>query len=145
MTSDTPLDRDAIARLIPHQGAMCLLTRVVRYDAASIVCESESHRDLANPLRAGGLLPASAGIEYAAQAIALHAALGKQAGAPAGRGFLAVLSDVRWLRDRLDDLAEPLTVEAELLADTGGGLQYRFVVSANGEPAVEGVQVIARM
>lgn len=145
MTSNPPLDRDAIARLIPHQGAMCLLARVVRYDGASILCETESHHDPANPLRAGEVLPATAGIEYAAQAIALHAALGKQAGAPVGRGFLAVLSDVRWIRDRLDDLPAPLTIEAELLADTGGGLQYRFSVSSNGARALEGVQVIARM
>jgi len=140
------LDHDAIARLIPHQGAMCLLARVVAHDSTSITCEAESHADPANPLRNADGLPASAGVEYAAQAIALHAALGKQAGAPVGRGFLAVLSDVRWSRPRLDDLPGPLNVRAELLADTGGGLQYRFTVGAIGaEPAIEGVQVIARV
>lgn len=140
------LDRDAIARLIPHQGAMCLLTRVTAHDAISITCEADSHADAANPLRNAEGLPASAGIEYAAQAIALHAALGKQKGAPVGQGFLAVLSDVRWSRPRLDDLPGPLTIYAELLADTGGGLQYRFAVSAPGQaPAIEGVQVIARV
>ncbi|HRE42599.1 MAG TPA: hypothetical protein PKY87_01355 [Terricaulis sp.] len=138
------LDRDAIARLIPHAGAMCLLARVITHDATSITCEADSHRDSENPLRNAAGLPVSAGIEYAAQAIALHAAL-RKAGGPAGRGFLAVLSDVRWNRERLDDLPAPLLIQADLLADTGGGLQYRFSVGVAGEsPAIEGVQVVAR-
>lgn len=138
------LDRDAIARLIPHAGAMRLLARVIMHDATSITCEAESHRDGDNPLRNTTGLPVSAGIEYAAQAIALHAALRKGAG-PSGRGFLAVLSDVRWSRERLDDLPAPLLIQADLLADTGGGLQYRFSVRIEGEaPAIEGVQVVAR-
>jgi predicted hotdog family 3-hydroxylacyl-ACP dehydratase len=139
------LDKDAIARLIPHQGAMCLLARVVAHDPNVIVCEADSHTDPANPLRNAKGLPSSAGVEYAAQAIALHAALRRPDGAPAGRGFLAVLSDVRWVRERLDDLTAPLIVQAQLLADTGGGLQYRFSVGAPDQPAaIEGVQVIAR-
>lgn len=144
MTSSPVLDRNAIARLIPHQGAMCLLARVVAYDLQSITCEADSHRDPANPLRADEMLPASAGVEYAAQAIALHAALRKEGGGPAGRGFLAVLSDVRWCRHRFDDESGPLRVHAELLADTGGGLQYRFSVGPEDAPVVEGTQVIAR-
>lgn len=139
------LDRDAIARLIPHAGAMRLLARVIMHDATSITCEAESHRDGDNPLRNTTGLPVSAGIEYAAQAIALHAALRKAGGGPSGRGFLAVLSDVRWSRERLDDLPAPLLIQADLLADTGGGLQYRFSVGIEGEaPAIEGVQVVAR-
>jgi len=138
------LDQDAIARLIPHQGAMCLLARAVAHDATSIVCEAISHSDPANPLRNAEGLPASAGVEYAAQAIALHAALRKPGGGSAGRGFLAVLSDVRWTRARLDDMPSPLRVRAELLADTGGGLQYRFSVGPDHAPVLEGVQVIAK-
>jgi len=139
-----PLDRDAIARLIPHQGAMCLLARVAAYDGVTIVCEAESHADPANPLRNEAALPASAGIEYAAQAIALHAALRKSEGGTAGQGYLAVLSDVRWARERLDDLPAPLLVKAELLADTGGGLQYRFTLESAGAVVVGGTQVIAK-
>lgn len=138
------LDRDAIARLIPHQGAMCLLARVTAHDPQSITCEADSHNDPANPLRNSDGLPASAGIEYAAQAIALHAALRKQGGGPAGRGFLAVLSDVRWSLERLDALPAPLVVRAELLADTGGGLQYHFTLGPPDTPAIEGVQVISK-
>jgi predicted hotdog family 3-hydroxylacyl-ACP dehydratase len=139
------LDHDAIARLIPHQGAMCLLARVVAQNATFITCEADNHADPANPLRNSGGLPVTAGVEYAAQAIALHAALRKREGGPAGRGFLAVLSDVRWTHERLDDLPGPLTIHIDLLADTGGGLQYRFTVGSQaGAPVLEGVQVVAK-
>ena len=36
------LNRDAIAALIPHQGAMCLLSTVERYDERTIVCRATS-------------------------------------------------------------------------------------------------------
>ena len=107
--------------------------------------ETDERGRLWGVLRAGDALPASAGIEYAAQAVALHAALRKEGGGPAGRGFLAVLSDVRWTRESLDDLPAPLVIRADLLADTGGGLQYRFEVGpAEGAPVIEGTQVIAK-
>ena len=139
------LNREAIAQLIPHGGAMCLLERVISYDATAILCEADNHATPDHPLRNALGLPASAGIEYAAQAIAVHAALRKPGGGPAGRGFLAVLSDVFWRSDRLDDLPGPLRIHAELLADTGGGLQYRFRVGDQaGQWVLEGTQVIAR-
>ena len=116
------LDHDAIARLIPHQGAMCLLARVIAHDAQSITCEAESHRDSANPLRNQNGLPARRHrIRRASDRASRRAA---QTGrAPAERGFLAVLSDRALARERLDD-APARCACAPLLADTGGGLQY---------------------
>ena len=78
------LSRDEIAALIPHQGAMCLLSAVERYDERTIVCRATSHASESNPLRLGGRLPALAGIEYGAQALALHCALlnGDAGGSP---------------------------------------------------------------
>ena len=42
---DMVLSRDAIAALIPHQGAMCLLDEVLSADDDGIVCRAVSHRD----------------------------------------------------------------------------------------------------
>jgi predicted hotdog family 3-hydroxylacyl-ACP dehydratase len=137
------LDRAAIAPLIPHAGAMRLLTSVVAFDAAAIRCESDTHADLANPLRARNRLPVSAGIEYAAQAVALHAALQGDS-ASAGGGSLAVLSDVTWRVDRLDDAPGPLTVCATRLAAAVNGLQYRFeIAAADGRSLIDGVMIVA--
>ena len=69
------LDRAAIARRSPHQGRMCLLERVLDWDAAQIRCGAVSHRDAGNPLRAHDRLAAACGIEYAAQAMAVHGSL----------------------------------------------------------------------
>jgi predicted hotdog family 3-hydroxylacyl-ACP dehydratase len=101
-----PLLHDDIARLIPHQGAMCLLDRAALWDFSRILCETERHRDPANPLRRDGMLPAVCGVEFALQAMALHGAL--TSGAPQPVGFVSSLRDLALHVERLDDLADPL-------------------------------------
>lgn len=143
MTRQLPLHRPDFEALIPHAGAMCLLARVIAVDALMIQCEADSHVDLANPLRNAGGLPVAAGIEYAAQAVALHAALQSEDNGPPKEGSLAVLSDVSWRVDRLDDVAGPLAVRATLLAGTSGGRQYSFEVGAREGSLLSGVLIIA--
>ena len=70
-----PLDHAWIEQHIPHKGRMCLLDAVLSWDATRIRCRSASHRTPDNPLRAHGRLGAACGIEYAAQAMAVHGAL----------------------------------------------------------------------
>ncbi len=145
MRASLPLHRTDFEHLIPHAGEMCLLARVVACDETTVRCEADNHRDGANPLRNGQGLPASAGIEYAAQAMALHAALGSADGGGAIQsGAIAVLSDVRWTADFLDGIDGPLSVEATLLAGTGGGRQYSFAVGPRGgEALISGTVVVA--
>jgi predicted hotdog family 3-hydroxylacyl-ACP dehydratase len=133
------LNRDAIAALIPHQGAMCLLSTVERYDERTIVCHATSHASEGNPLRIGGRLPALAGIEYGAQALAVHCALinGDAAGNRA-RGVLAGARDVALNVDRLDDVPGPLTVRAERLVSVPPRLLYGFVIEDEGRELVSG-------
>jgi predicted hotdog family 3-hydroxylacyl-ACP dehydratase len=69
------LDRAWIEGHIPHQGRMCLLDEVIGWNSGSISCRSGSHRALDHPLRAHGRLGIACGIEYAAQAMAVHGAL----------------------------------------------------------------------
>lgn len=122
-----PFGHDAIARLIPHAGAMCLLARVIAADAQMIRCEADNHADPDHPLRSAGRLPITAGIEYAAQAAALHGAI-KPGGEPR-EGYLAVLSDVRWNVQQLDDAAGPLSIVCTLLNTMGSGSTYAFTLS----------------
>jgi predicted hotdog family 3-hydroxylacyl-ACP dehydratase len=68
---------------------MCLLDEVIGWDAERITCTSSSHRSVDNPLRARGRLGIACGIEYAAQAMAVHAAL--IAALEAGRGVAGSL------------------------------------------------------
>jgi len=120
--------RAEIAGLIPHAGAMCLLDGVVQWDASRILCMSRNHRDADNPLRTDGRLPTVCGVEYAAQAMAVHGGLtGKVSGKPRA-GYLASLRDVVCRRSRLDDLAGDLIVEAEQVTGDGERVIYRFTV-----------------
>jgi predicted hotdog family 3-hydroxylacyl-ACP dehydratase len=73
------LNRAWIAAHIPHQGRMCLLDEVIDWDRRQIRCRSATHRAPDNPLRSHGRLGSACGIEYAAQAMALHGALANDA------------------------------------------------------------------
>ncbi len=131
-----PATRAAIARLIPHQGAMCLLEQVESCDAVVIACSTGTHRDPANPMHRDGMLPAACGLEYALQAMALHGAL--TAGAAQGPGFLAALAGVEMAVERIDDVADALKVRAEALAQESRGFIYRFEVVGGGRTLLSG-------
>jgi predicted hotdog family 3-hydroxylacyl-ACP dehydratase len=119
---------------------MCLLDRVESWDAAHIRCIAVSHRDPDNPLRSGGRLGAACGIEYGAQAMAVHGALLAAAEAPeAGRhGYLTSVRAVEVNVARLDDIAADLSVAAERLGGDGHSILYAFSVSAAGRPLLSG-------
>lgn len=138
MLTRGPLDRAAILRLVPHQGAMCLLETVGAWDAEGIRALALSHRDPAHPLRrADGVLPAVCGLEYALQAMALHGAL-LAGGAPQRAGYLSSLRGVELAVARLDDVPGPLLVSATALASESRGFIYRFAVEGGGRLLLSG-------
>jgi len=135
-----PLDRHWIEQHIPHKGRMCLLDEVLSWDARHIRCRSATHRTADNPLRAHGRLGAACGIEYAAQAMAVHGAL-VAASAPlasamstsvrgsAGTiGYLASVRNVALYVTRLDDLETDLIALAERVIGDGRTVLYEFSV-----------------
>ncbi len=121
-------DHAWIAAHIPHSGAMCLLDAVLAWDDARIRCTASSHRDAANPLRAQGRLAAICGIEYAAQAMAVHGALLGDTGARPRAGLLASVRDVEAHVARLDTVDAPLCIEAERLGAAHSTILYRFAL-----------------
>jgi predicted hotdog family 3-hydroxylacyl-ACP dehydratase len=129
--------RDAIARLVPHQGAMCLLEEVLEWDDNAIACRAVSHRDPANPLRGAGGLSAIVGVEYAGQAVAVHGGLTNKSGKPRV-GYLAALRDVVCLVERLDTEPGDLTVRATKVAAESGRVLYDFRVDSGGRELLKG-------
>jgi predicted hotdog family 3-hydroxylacyl-ACP dehydratase len=124
---------------------MCLLDEVLLYDERNIACRATSHRSAANPLRANGRLPALAGIEYAAQALAAHCALVEAAPAHAADGVLAGVRALALHVDRLDGVEHALEVRAERLIADGPRLLYRFAIEAGGRELLNGrVAVVLR-
>ena len=133
-----------ISRLVPHTGPMCLLHEVAHSDERSIVCSALSHRSPGNPLRHAGMLPALAGIEYAAQALAVHCALQARGTEPL-QGLLAGVREVVLHVPRLDDIDAPLTVRAERLVANGPRLLYGFIIEAGQRELLNGrVAVVLR-
>ena len=124
--------------MIPHAGAMCLLDGVVHWDTARIRCLSRSHRDQGNPLRAAGQLPALCGIEYAAQAMAVHGRLAVIVGDRPRAGYMASLRDVVCRATRLDDLEDDLVIDAERLMGDGERVIYQFTLRAGEVEVLRG-------
>jgi predicted hotdog family 3-hydroxylacyl-ACP dehydratase len=123
------LNRDELAALIPHQGAMCLLERVLEWDAGHIVTATTTHRSAQNPLRSDGRLRALHLCEYAAQAMAVHGGLLARAhGSRAQPGMLVSLREVELLRDFVEDLPDELRVSATRLLAGDDSWQYSFTV-----------------
>lgn len=133
-----PLDHAWIASHIPHSGAMCLLDEVVQWSDDTIACIATSHRDPLNPLRMNGRLGAVCGIEYAAQAMAVHGAvLAARRGRPRA-GFLASVRSVEMHVARLDLLEAPLDVGAERIGGDADNVLYRFIVRCGAQLLLEG-------
>ncbi len=134
------LDRAAIAARIPHAGRMVLLDAVDAWDDAHIVCRTDSHRESDHPLAIAGRLSSACGVEYAAQAMALHGGLTAPVD-PENRprlGFLASVRGVTMAVARLDDLPGPLTIEATRESGDASRVLYAFEIRGDGRVLVSG-------
>jgi predicted hotdog family 3-hydroxylacyl-ACP dehydratase len=140
--NSAPLDRAWIEAHIPHQGRMCLLDEVLSWDSRHIRCRSASHRRVDHPLRAHGHLGIACGIEYVAQAMAVHGAIGAEhSGSTAAKaevGFLAGLRDVRMHAARLDDIESDLMCEVLRVAGDASSAIYTFSLDAGQRPLLSG-------
>jgi len=143
------LTRAEIERRIPHKGTMCLLDAVVAWDEDSITCEASSHQASDHPLRARGRLGAACGVEYAAQAMAVHGALvGENHGsagassAPPRSGYLASLRNIDLHVDRLDSVPGPLTVSAQRITGDANTVIYSFNVNDGPRALLTGRAVV---
>jgi predicted hotdog family 3-hydroxylacyl-ACP dehydratase len=122
------MTRAEIAAVIPHGGAMCLLDEVLSWDAARIRCLSRTHREAGNPMRVAGALRAICGVEYAAQAMALHGGLTGGIASRPRVGYMASLRDVECTPGLLDEFEGDLLVDAERLMGDGRHVIYGFEV-----------------
>ncbi|OAM51964.1 3-hydroxylacyl-ACP dehydratase [Methylovorus sp. MM2] len=133
------LDHAWIASHIPHQGTMCLLESVSSWDGDHIQCTANSHRLADNPLRAHNQLGAACGIEYAAQAMAVHGALLAPVDSVAPRvGYLVSIRGTQLHVPRLDTIAADLEVTASCITRNENNILYQFNISADGKLLLDG-------
>lgn len=123
---------------------MCLLDEVVEWSADSIRCRSESHRREDNALRSHGRLGIACGVEYAAQAMAVHGAL--RAASLSLEFHAGLLASVRGLSmhvDRLDDIAGALFASATLVSGDSTMVLYGFSLADSNRVLLSGRATIA--
>lgn len=136
------LDAQGIAACIPHAGCMSLLQGVRDADPQQLCAIAVSHRQAKHPLALNGRLGAATGIEYAAQAMALHGALMQQAVSSAASvgsdalpkstaGYLVSVRNLELQVQRLDDIAEDLLVQVRQSGDNGAFTVYDFMLHAD--------------
>lgn len=149
LTAPQTLNRQEIARRIPHQGNMCLLDAVLAWDHDAIACQTRTHLSPDHPLRAYGRLGAACGVEYAAQAMAVHGALvaqslagGGASSAPPRSGYLAGMRSVALHVERLDTIAGPLTVSAQRITGDANTVLYSFTVQAGEQTLLSGRAIV---
>ncbi|MBV9914515.1 MAG: hypothetical protein JOZ93_18190 [Sinobacteraceae bacterium] len=138
------LTREWIESHIPHRGTMCLLEEVLSWDATHARCRSSTHRRVDNPLRAYDRLGAACGVEYAAQAMAVHGALmAERSGSTAAPGMLASVRNVQLHVERLDDIAADVIAAVQWLAGDAHTTLYEFSIAADGRVLLTGRAAIA--
>lgn len=139
LNAHTILDKSWIEARIPHQGTMCLLDRVVDWSKEHITCSSNSHRLVNNPLRNNERLSTACGIEYAAQAMAVHGALLAPDDQERPRaGFLISIRGTTIHRTYLDDIKQVLTINAELIHKSESNILYNFKLFEENDLLLDG-------
>lgn len=130
-----------IAELLPHAAPMILIESLLEAGENYLACRTKSHLSPDNPLRIDGILNIFSGIEYAAQAMALHARLSSAPGQEAEqppRGFVATVSKVQAFAHRLDEYEQPLTIRVDQIACSRDSSLYTFTLSAGAAQLLEG-------
>lgn len=129
--------RAQIGALLPHAGRMCLLDELLGYGPEHIQCLARSHLATDNPLRVQDRLAVVCGVEYAAQAMALHGRLTSQAATPRA-GFLASVRGLTCHVARLDEIRADLLIDARRVMGEDSRVVYAFSLSAGGTLLLEG-------
>jgi predicted hotdog family 3-hydroxylacyl-ACP dehydratase len=133
------LNRAWIEAHIPHHGRMCLLDEVLNWGPEQISCRSHAHRAVDHPLRAHGRLGIACGIEFTAQAMAVHGALiAEGSDVKPIAGFLARIRGVRMHVLRLDDVQGDLICDAVRIAGDQGTALYDFEMRSSGVRLMSG-------
>lgn len=133
-----PLTKPQFANLLPHRDPMCLIDTVENWNEQVIECTVENHTRSDNPLRYMGQLHSIVGIEYAAQAMAIHAGLLNKNASQPKMGLLASARNVEMFTDRLDNITEPLLIKAEKLLNDEDRVLYEFKISVQQKCLLSG-------
>lgn len=116
-----------ISTLIPHGPGMSLIDEIVEWDQQFLAARTLSHTLPDNPLRGNEGLHCIHLIEYAAQCMAVHAALNEGVGV--GQPMVVgALKNVRLSDVGLSELSSTLVIQVHMIMAGNTGAIYDFSV-----------------
>lgn len=127
------LNYQAIEKLLPHAGKMSLLNKVICADEKKLTATAISHKEHDNPLRINGTLSTLNGIEYAAQAMALHGALSAVYSGSKNTpqsGYIVAVRNIEIKLPFFPENAGELIIDVEKLMSNDNGFTYQFQINA---------------
>jgi len=135
---DSTLNHQEIEKKLPHAGKMCLLHEVISADINSLKALAISHQDTDNPLRIKGKIAIVNGIEYAAQAMAVHGTLLSEQSDSPRSGYIATVRNIELKVPFFPENNSPLIIEVKQLMSDNNGFTYQFFISCEQEALISG-------
>ncbi|MEX2489984.1 MAG: hypothetical protein WD356_10720 [Pseudomonadales bacterium] len=120
-----------ISTLIPHGPGMSLIDEIVDWDQQTLAARTMSHTAPDNPLRGQKGLHCIHLVEYAAQCMALHAALTAVLHATQPM-VVGALRNIHLPDVNLDTLTSPLLIQVDIAMTGKSGAIYNFSVGHQG-------------
>ena len=142
--SQTILNHNEIESRLPHSGNMSLLHEVIQADGNSLTALATSHLDIDNPLRLNGKIATVNGIEYAAQAMAVHGSL--LSDTPQA-GYIATVRNIEIKvpclpETKSHETKTPLVIEVQQLMSNDNGFTYQFHISCQQQSLISGKRTV---
>lgn len=133
------MNSQEIEQCLPHAGKMSLLNKVCHADRSHLAATAISHLSCDNPLRYNNRLATVNGIEYAAQAMALHGFMLSEATDHAiQKGYIATVRNIEIDSPFFPDNDLPILVEVEQLMSDNNGFTYQFQISCEKKTLISG-------
>ncbi|MHA1539397.1 MAG: hypothetical protein ACTSXQ_02860 [Alphaproteobacteria bacterium] len=130
------LNKEKLRHLIPHDGTMLLIDKVLSFDAENLVACTQTHLDLKNPLLKEGRLRAVCGIEYGAQAIALHRSLADKK--EQKEGYLISVRGIKLYVEEINNVEKDLQITVKSVLKGSDNSIYHFAIRTENQLLIEG-------
>ena len=121
---------------IPHSGKMFLIDKVLSFDEKTLFAETKTHIDSENPLLENNILSSMNGIEYAAQAVAIHKSFVDKC--TQKEGYLISVRGVKTYVEDLVNTKESLQINVKSLLSNNENATYSFTIIAGKQLLLEG-------
>ena len=137
--TDVTLNYREITQRLPHSGSMCLLNEVIEADSDSLTALASSHLDDDNPLRLEGRIATVNGIEYAAQAMAIHGSLLSSASLETPQaGYIATVRNIEMRTEFIPETGASLLIKVQQLMSNNNGFTYQFHIHCEQQELISG-------